>query len=96
MVFGKKPGMGSIVHPTDKLQLRPISLFEIFLKLIEFIINRRLMSVIHQHNLLHNTQHGFRPESDVTDAKLTYNFLMEDAKSTQREIHLSNNDCTQA
>ena len=92
----KKPGMGSIVHPTDKLQLRPISLFEIFSKLIEFIINRRLMSVIHQHNLLHNTQHGFRPESDVTDAMLTYNFLMEDAKSTQREIHLSNNDCTQA
>ena len=92
----KKPGMGSIIHPTDKLQLRPISLFEIFSKLIEFIINRRLMSIIHQHNLLHNTQHGFRPESDVTDAMLTYSFLMEDAKSTKREIHLSNNDCTQA
>jgi hypothetical protein len=71
-------------------------LFEIFSKLIEFIINRRLMSVIHQHNLLHTSQHGFHPESDVTDAMLTYNFLMEDAKSTQREIHLSNNDCTQA
>jgi hypothetical protein len=27
---------------------------------------------------------------------LTYAFLMEDAKSTKQEIHLSNNDCSQA
>jgi hypothetical protein len=33
-VWKKKKGMGSIFHPTDKLQLRPISQFEIFPKLI--------------------------------------------------------------
>ena len=27
----KKPGTGAIIHPTDKLQLRPISLFEVLL-----------------------------------------------------------------
>ena len=92
----KKPGTGTIIHPTDKLQLRPISLFEVYTKLIEAVINKRLSRVCHQHGILHPSQHGFRPDSDTTEAMLTYAFLMEDAKSTKQEIHLSNNDCSQA
>ena len=92
----KKPGTGAIIHPTDKLQLRPISLFEVYSKLLEATINKRLIRVCHQHGILHPSQHGFRPESDTTEAMLTYALLMEDAKSTKQEIHLSNNDCSQA
>ena len=92
----KEAGTGSIVHPTDKLQLRPISLFEVYTKLIEATINKRLMRICHQHDVLHPSQHGFRSDSDTTEAMLTYALLMEDAKSTKREIHLSNNDCSKA
>jgi hypothetical protein len=55
----KAAGTGSIVHPTEKLQLRPISLFEVYTKLIEATINKRLMRVCHQHGVLHPSQHGF-------------------------------------
>jgi hypothetical protein len=85
-----------IIHPTDKLQLRPISLFEVYTKLLEATINKRLTRVCHQHDILHPSQHGYMPDSDTTEAMLKYAFLMEDTKSTKQKIHLSNNDCSQA
>jgi hypothetical protein len=82
----KKQGVGPIMHPSSKLQVRPISLFEVSLKLVEVVIASRL----------HSSQHGFLPHRSVTDALRTYTLLMEDAHDHKREIQISNNDCTQA
>ena len=38
----------------------------------------------------------FLPQRPVTDALLMYTLLMEDAHDRKQEIHISNNDCTQA
>jgi hypothetical protein len=48
------------------------------------------------HSHMHPSQHGFLPQRLVTDALLTYTLLMEDAHDHKKEIHISNNDCTQA
>ena len=45
---------------------------------------------------MHPSQHGFLPQRSVTDALLTYTLLLEDAHDRKQEIHISNNDCTQA
>ena len=92
----KEQGVGPIMHPTSKLQVRPISLFEVSLKLVEAVIATRIHNTMTKHSHMHPSQHGFLPQRSVTDALLTYTLLMEDAHDHKKEIHISNNDCTQA
>ena len=92
----KAPNTGSIMHPTNKLNVRPISLLEVSAKLVEAVVNSRLQSVMLRHNKLSPIQYGFTPGRKVTDALLIYSFLFEDAKDTGNDLFISNNDCTRA
>ena len=92
----KEKGVGPIMHPTDKLQVRPISLFEVSVKLVEAVLASRIHNTMLNNNYMHESQHGFLPQRSVTNALLTYCLLTEDAHERRKEIHISNNDCTQA
>ena len=84
----KTPNTGSIIHPTNKLNVRPISLLEVSAKLIEAVINSRLQAVMLRHNKLSPIQYGFTPGKRVTDALLIYSFLFEDAKDTGKDLFI--------
>ena len=90
----KVPGVGSVMHPTKKLDVRPISLFEISYKLVETILAERISSVMNPK--LHPAQHAFNSLRTVVDAIATLMLVMEDSCQHKKEIHISNNDCTQA
>ena len=74
----KVQGIGSIMHPTNKLDVRPISLFEVSYKLIETILAKRINDVMEAK--LHPAQHAFGSLCSVIDAVIAYTFIMEDAK----------------
>ena len=90
----KVQGAGSTMHPTNKLDVRPLSLFEVSYKLVEIILAKRISDVMEPK--LHPAQHAFNSLRSVVDAVIAYTFIMEDAKQFKKEIHISNNDCTQA
>ena len=90
----KVPGVGSVMHPSNKLDVRPISLFEISYKLVETILAHRISSVMNPK--LHPAQHAFNSLRTVVDAIATFVLIMEDSHQHNKEIHISNNDCTQA
>ena len=92
----KTPGVGTIMHPTEKLQVRPISLFEVSAKIIEGQITYRLNKVLQKDNHMSIFQYGFTWGKSVVDALLMYTLLFEHAEQHKQEIHISNNDCTQA
>jgi hypothetical protein len=90
----KTQGVGPILHPTNKLDVRPISLFEVSFKLMETVLATRISNAMTPR--LHPAQHAFNALRSVVDAIFTYTLIMEDAKQSKKEIHISNNDCTQA
>ena len=90
----KTKGVGPIMHPTNKLDVRPISLFEVSFKLVETILATRINDAMTPR--LHPAQHAFNALRSVVDAITTYTLIMEDACQYKKEIHVSNNDCTQA
>ena len=90
----KTKGVGPILHPTNKLDVRPISLFEISFKLVETILATRINDALEPK--LNPAQHAFNAIRSVVDAIITYTMVMEDANQYRKEIHISNNDCTQA
>ena len=90
----KTKGVGPILHPTNKLDVRPISLFEVSFKLVETILATRINDAIAPK--LNPAQHAFLAIRSVVDAIVTYTMIMEDAHQYHKEIHISNNDCTQA
>jgi hypothetical protein len=90
----KTQGVGPILHPTNKLDVRPISLFEVSFKLTETVLATRISNAMTPR--LHPAQHAFNALRSVVDAIVTYTLIMEDAKQSKKEIHISNNDCTQA
>ena len=90
----KTKGVGPIMHPTNKLDVRPISLFEVSFKLVETILATRINDALAPK--LHPAQHAFNALRSVVDAITTYTLIMEDARQHKKEIHISNNDCTQA
>ena len=90
----KTPGEGTILNMEGKINIRPISLFEVFSKLFEILIHKRIQYAL--HDTLDKNQYGFTKHVGVDDLLLTYNFIMEDAHNNTKEIHISNNDCSQA
>ena len=90
----KTKGVGPIMHPTNKLDVRPISLFEVSFKLMETVLATRINDAMTPK--LHPAQHAFNALRSVVDAIVTYTLVMEDVKQSKKEIHISNNDCTQA
>ena len=82
----KEKGSGSIITSTGKLNIRPISLFETYYKLIERIIQSRLQAALSAGNVLDTNQFGFTPGKGVDDLLLIFNFLMEDSKQFSKEI----------
>ena len=90
----KTKGVGPILHPTNKLDVRPISLFEVSFKLVETVLATRINEALAPQ--LNPAQHAFNAIRSVVDAIVTYTLVMEDAKQHKKEIHISNNDCTQA
>ena len=92
----KQPGAGSILKLTGKINVRPISLFEVLYKLLELILKRRLSTILTHHNVIDKNQYGFTKNVGVDDLLITYNLILEGAFHTRKEIHISNNDCSQA
>jgi hypothetical protein len=90
----KTKGVGPILHPTNKLEVRPISLFEVSFKLVETILVTRINDALAPQ--LNPAQHAFNSIRSVVDAIVTYTLVMEDATQHKKKIHISNNDCTQA
>jgi hypothetical protein len=52
----------------DPKNYRPISVLPSFSKILEQIIYKRLMSFFTKHNVLHASQHGFRPRHNTITA----------------------------
>jgi hypothetical protein len=92
----KSPGTGSIMHPTEKLNVRPICLLEIPAKLVEAVITHRLQTTMLKHGKLSALQFGFTPGKKVSDILLIYMFLLEDAKDKQKLLFLANTDASRA
>jgi hypothetical protein len=59
-------GVGTIMHPTNKLDVRPISLFEISFKLVETVLATRINDAI--ASKLPPAQHAFKSFRCVVDA----------------------------
>jgi len=51
---------------------RPISLLPTISKLLEKIIHKRTYSFLQKHNILYNSQYGFRPKHSTNDAITEY------------------------
>jgi hypothetical protein len=64
MIFLPKPGK----TPLEHINYRPISLLEVPGKLLEKIINRRLIKTIENRGLYNSRQHGFRPNRGTNTA----------------------------
>lgn len=65
----------SIVHPIYKhgdknciSNYRPISILTVFAKILEKIINNKLLSYLDKENILSNNQYGFRARKSTKDA----------------------------
>ena len=87
---------GSIITMTGKLNIRPISLFEILVKLLETILAHRLQQIMETEKTLHESQFGFIRRKSVEHAMMLYTFLFEDARQYNKELHISANDCSKA
>jgi hypothetical protein len=75
----KTQGVGPILHPTNKLDVRPISLFEVSFKLMETVLATRISNAMTPK--LHPAQHVFNALR-VVDAIVTYTLIMEERKFT--------------
>ena len=64
MIFLPKPNKS----PYHRINYRPISLLEVPVKLLEKILNRRLLTLIEIKELHNNRQPGFRPVSGTHTA----------------------------
>ena len=78
----KTKGVGPILHPTNKLDVRPISLFEVSFKLVETILATRINDALAPQ--LHPAQHAFNTIRSVVDAIVTYTLVMEDVKQHKK------------
>lgn len=56
---------------TNPINYRPISLLEVTGKIFEKILNRRLRQYLEEHNLIPDTQHGFRANRGTDTAIAT-------------------------
>jgi hypothetical protein len=83
----KVKGVGPIMHPTKKLDVRPTSLYEISYKPVETILAERISAVMNPK--LHPAQHAFNSLRSVVDAITTYTLVMEEANQFhKRDPHL--------
>jgi hypothetical protein len=58
-----KPGK----NPTNAESYRPISLMSCLCKVLERIVNKRLVYILEERNLLPSQQYGFRKNRSTTD-----------------------------
>jgi hypothetical protein len=75
---------------------RPISLLEVYLKLLTRIVNRRLVHSLLDEGYFSDTQFGFLAGRSCPDAFHILLGAIEDAAERQREIHLCLVDLTKA
>ena len=88
----KEANTGSILALEGKLNVRPISLFETSIKILERILCYRLWRVLLTHNLVDTSQFGFIPKGRVDDALLAYLFILEDVHQHKKPFHMGVND----
>ena len=92
----KEANTGSILDLEGKLNVRPISLFETSIKILERILCYRLWKVLIEHNLIDTSQFGFIPKGRVDDALLAYLFILEDVHQHKKPFHMGVNDFSKA
>ena len=92
----KEANTGSILALEGKLNVRPISLFETSIKILERILCYRLWRVLLTHNLVDTSQFGFIPKGRVDDALLAYLFILEDVHQHKKPFHMGVNDFSKA
>lgn len=87
---------GSILQLEGKLNVRPISLFEASVKILERILCYRLWKVLLAHNLVDISQFGFIPKGKVDDALLAYLFILDDVHQNKKPFLMGVNDFSKA
>ena len=92
----KEANTGSILKLEGKLNVRPISLFETSIKILERILCYRLWKVLLTHNLVDPSQFVFIPKGRVDNALLAYLFILEDVHQHKKPFHMGVNDFSKA
>ena len=92
MIFIQKPGKPS----TDPLNFRPISLLEYIGKLMEILLNNRLVKFLTTNNLYNNQQHGFRKKRGVDTALTILTEYIAIQKGAKSSIDLALRDVQKA
>jgi len=72
----------------DPANYRPISLMNIWIKLIDKIINRRLVQHLEENGLLSDEQAGFRKGRSCTEQILTLELISQIQEQRQEETHI--------
>ena len=92
MIFIPKEGKS----PNSHVNYRPISLLEVQGKLLEKLLNRRLITFLERHDLQNDRQHGFRPgRSTQTALALMYETIAT-AKANRQNVDLLFTDISRA
>ena len=84
---------------TDKKHItnyRPISLLEITAKILERLLNTKLLMHLDQHNLHNDRQHGFRPGRGTHTALTTMTELIAHKRTENRQVYLILRDISKA
>ena len=75
---------------------RPISLLEITAKILERILNNRLLPFLEENNLLNDRQHGFRPDRGTHTAIATLTELIAHKRTENKQVYLILRDISKA
>jgi hypothetical protein len=92
MIFLPKPGK----TPYEHVNYRPISLLEVPGKLLEKIMNRRLIKIIEERGLTNPRQHGFRPNRGTHTATAILYETIATAKGNDEKVEIILRDISRA
>ena len=92
MVFAPKPGKSL----TDPLNYRPISLLEILAKILERIINNRLLFYLEYNNILPPNQFGFRPGRSTQHSIEIARECIKESQAQGKTVLISTRDVAKA
>ena len=84
---------------TDKKLItnyRPISLLEITAKILERLLNNKLLPHLEQYDLLNDRQHGFRPRRGTHTAIATMTELIAHKRTENKQVYIILRDISKA
>lgn len=82
--------------PKNPLNYRPISLLEVHGKIFEKFIQSRLNTHLHENNIIHKRQHGFRPKKGTNTAIAVTYETIANALAEKKQVVLTLRDVAKA